>query len=123
MGRGRSRSRNPERARPTPPGLGPEEDPSFPLAVLAATRQETQAGSPISFGLEQSLLGVVVLRKSVDSEKKFAKFRTEQVETVFPSKVVGSPSTLTREKPNVVLTTRLGSSRKPRANLHDLQVS
>lgn len=78
VGRGRSRSRNPERTRPTSPGLGPKGDPSFPLAVLAVTTEETQAGSPISFGLVQGLLGVVVLRKRIDSEKEFAKFRTER---------------------------------------------
>lgn len=67
----RSRNRNPERIRPASPGLVPEGCPSLLLAILAATRQETRAGPPVSFGLGRGLLGVVVLWKMVAAEKKF----------------------------------------------------
>lgn len=98
-GRGRSRSRNPERTRPNSPGLVLEEDPFSPLAILAATTRETQAVPPISFGLGQGLLGVVVPRKSADSEKEFAKLRPEQLglsslprsSDIFPRSRVKSP--------------------------------
>lgn len=74
---GRSRSRNPERTHPTFPGLAPENCLSFPLALLAAITQETRAGPPISCELGGGLLGVVVLKKTVASEKKGAKFGTQ----------------------------------------------
>lgn len=77
VGRGRSRSRNPDKILPASLGLVRQDFLTFPLAILAATTQETQAGPPISFGLERGLLGVVVLRKIVDSEK-FAKLGNQR---------------------------------------------
>ncbi len=118
VGRGRSRSRNPAKARPAPPGLGPEEDPSLPLAVPAATARETQAGPPISFGLGQGLLGVVVLRQSVDSGKEFAKFRTERRRLSSRPGIWVSFYALEARRAGPAV---LGSSRIRRAKLRDLQ--
>lgn len=77
LGGGRSRRRNPGRTRPAALGLVSGSRPSFPLAVVAATTHEAQAGPPISVGLGRSMLGAVVPKKTVASRKTFAKLRTE----------------------------------------------
>lgn len=93
VGREMSRSRNPDSIRPASPGLVCQDCLSFPLAVLAATTQETQVAPPISFGPGRDLLGFVVLRKIVDPEK-FAKLGNQRRRLGFLLKVLRIPSVL-----------------------------
>lgn len=97
----RSRSRNPERTHPASPELAPENCRSFPLALLAAITQETRAGPPISCERGGGLLGIVVLKKMVASEKRCAISLETHLDTGFPPKVVRFPSVLQRQKPHV----------------------